>query len=82
MAAIYNNIMVQPFLRPCLVDGRKALFHKWTYGSLDDNLYGLVEMENGNVLMTKPDYICFLDTKSKMLDFANFFKEVDESEGN
>lgn len=80
-----NNTYIisnQLSLRPCLVNGQKALFHKWVHDSSNDNLYGLVEMENGNVHIIDPVYIRFLDTKSKMIDFANFFKEVDESESN
>lgn len=47
---------------------RKALFHKWVEYenkiSLIDqkSVYGLVEYENGEVALVKPEYIRFLDS--------------------
>lgn len=61
--------------RPCLVNGNvKALFHEWIGGTVND-LYALVEFEDGTLGAGQPQCIKFLDTKSKLLDFANFFKD-------
>ena len=45
-----------------------------------ENNMALVELENGDMITAEPECIIFLDTKSKMLDFANFFREVDTDE--
>lgn len=65
-----------PKLRPCLVNGEKALFHKWieskyfvepspmvggTIGGQVCNNFALIEYANGSVSVCKPENIVFLD---------------------
>ena len=55
-----SEIIVKPELRPCYVDGKKALFHKWvTDGTLDT--LALVEYENGRVAKVDTRYFKFAD---------------------
>lgn len=62
-------------LRPCLVDGEKALFHKWgtkieyisnglhqPYGTHEATV-GIIEYDNGNVATVHPSKIKFIDCK-------------------
>ena len=69
-------------MRPCSVDGKKALFHKWVHDYSNEKLFGLVEMEDGTVHLVDIVRINFLDTKSKMLDFVNFFTGEEYDENN
>lgn len=63
-------------LRPCLANGRKALFHKWieskyvvepspliggTVGGQVCNNFAIVEYPNGAVSVCNPEDIVFLD---------------------
>ena len=63
-------------LRPCLANGRKALFHKWieskyfveptltvggTIGGQVCNDFAIVEYSDGAVSVCKPEDIRFLD---------------------
>jgi hypothetical protein len=69
--------------RPCLVAGRKALFHRWadraelrgpsalgTPGGQLCLLLGVVEYEDGQVSEVYPDKIRFLDNKLAGYDFT------------
>ncbi len=69
--------------RPCLVAGRKALFHRWTEraelrmaSALGDpggqlcQLFGIVEYEDGQVSEVYPNKILFLDNKLAGYDFT------------
>lgn len=76
-----DSFFVQPKnnLRPCLVNGERALFHLWapqayvvepsimrdSPGGQVYNLWGLVEMENGSMQGVPPESIRFLDSKHK-----------------
>lgn len=68
--ASLSDITVKPELRPCLVNGKPALFHKWVHYT-DYNLAGkeiskpagLVEIENGQVINANPTSIRFIDNK-------------------
>lgn len=44
--------------RPCFVDGRKALFHRWTAYNVID--YAIVEYEDGTVDIVHPQSIRFV----------------------
>ncbi|MFL8888676.1 hypothetical protein [Helcococcus kunzii] len=63
-------------IRPCLVNGKKALFHKWieskyfvepspmvggTIGGQICNNFAIVEYDDGSVSVCKPENIVFLD---------------------
>jgi hypothetical protein len=65
------NISVE--LRPCLVSGKKALFHRWgsdiAFNGLNervgDIIIGIVEFEDGSVNTVYPVQIRFIDNKIK-----------------
>lgn len=89
-----NNIEIKNELRPCLVKGAKALFHKWVdyqkpvpggITPIDPPpgqikcTFGLVEYENGQVEEVSPNKIEFCDNKIKEYAFDEF-KETKEGE--
>lgn len=53
--------------RPCFVDGKKAIFHCWTFDreTLDkytrNGVYAIVEFEDGSVKTVNPFDIIFAD---------------------
>lgn len=68
--------MKELIIRPCLVNGKKALFHKWieskyfvepslviggTIGGQICNNFAIVEYSNGAVSVCNPEDIKFLD---------------------
>lgn len=73
------RFIVETALRPCLVNGKKALFHRWEDSStvmLPNNIigkaicggdiklvYGIIEDEKGQVGRVNPTAIQFLDNK-------------------
>lgn len=69
------NINIGSELRPCFVDYREALFHRWAEcdGCLVSGedcesiraIKGIVEYEDGHVDMVDPDEIRFIDDKFK-----------------
>lgn len=66
--ARFSDIEIKTELRPCLVKGKKALFHKWVHTK---NLFGqefevgIVEFIDGPVEEVTPDNIRFCDGKAK-----------------
>lgn len=76
-------------IRPCLVNGKKALFHKWieskyfvepsplvggTIGGQICNNFAIVEYSDGSVSVCNPEDIKFLDDV-----FSEYsFREVEE----
>lgn len=58
--------------RPCFVDGKKALFHRWTAYNVID--YAIVEYEDGTVDIVHPQSIRFVS--GKVEEFIN--KRYDE----
>lgn len=76
--ASLSSIEVKQELRPCLVNGKKALFHRWEeystvippsimvggHGGGEIKLvYGIIEDEKGQVGRVNPTAIQFLDNK-------------------
>ena len=70
-----------PKLRPCMVDGEKALFHRWEdYATVLEpspmvgghpggqlrETFAIVEMESGQVMEVKPTKVKFEDTSEYM----------------
>lgn len=62
--------------RPCIVEGKKAMFHDWTYesqivypsasygdhtGGVVSSTLGIVEFEDGTVKVVEPKEIKFVD---------------------
>lgn len=78
-----SGIAITVELRPCLVNGKKALFHKWTeeaqiqynqYYATANQLkttFGIIEFEDGQVASVAPYKIKFCDNKMK----EYYFKE-------
>lgn len=76
-----------PKLRPCTVDGVKALFHRWEdYAAVLEPspmvgghpggqiryTYAIVELEDGQVKEVKPSKVVFSDTSERMvMEIAN-----------
>lgn len=80
--ATFNGIEITHKLRPCIVNGCKALFHRWadradTYGASPLvggrpagqywNVFGIVEFEDGRTASIPIGEIRFLDTKGLMV---------------
>lgn len=78
MASLGHEIIIKHELRPCIVHGKKALFHEWSHvsqireamlrGSVSgvvSDTYGIVEYENGTVERVFPFDIKFTDGKIK-----------------
>ena len=63
--ASLSDITVKRELRPCLVNGTKALFHTWEHFWLADvkKVFGIIETENGQVIKVNPSSIQFIDNK-------------------
>lgn len=75
MRSFEPKITVKPRLRPCFVDGKRALFHRWVDHAnvVDESLlrgghpggqlwtvFGIVEFEDGTVKETYPSKIQFV----------------------
>lgn len=75
MANVGTDIIIKQEYRPCLVKGKKALFHKWLtkYDLIykSEHVKGLVEFENGHVGEFKSEDIQFCDNKIKEIYFEN-----------
>lgn len=71
---------VEVELRPCIVNDKKALFHKWSdrseivppsslrgghVGGVVSGTFGIIELENGTVKECYPHEVKFLDEKHK-----------------
>ena len=66
--ASLSDITIKQELRPCIVNNKKALFHKWihTKDLLGQELeLGLIEYENGQVAKITTNNIKFCDSKIK-----------------
>lgn len=64
-------------LRPCLVNGKKALFHIWEQrqetllsGAEIKTVFGIIEDEKGQVVRVNPTSIQFLDNKIREYCFV------------
>lgn len=86
MAKLSNEILIRQELRPCIVNNRKALFHKWNDksrivepspmvgghgGGVLKYTVGIIEYEGGVVTECFPSEIRFLDTKFMECCFEN-----------
>ena len=63
MTALNSEIKITNKLRPCLINGQKALFHRWADTTdilLNQSTKGIVEYENGQVRCVLPFEIKFL----------------------
>ncbi len=76
MASISSEVIIKNDLRPCYVDGKKALFHKWgeiSYivppspmvgghaGGVVKRTLAIVEYHDGTVAEVEPTSIIFAD---------------------
>lgn len=75
--ASFNDIEIKQELRPCYINGKKALFHLWIkkkdFIMQSEYIEGLVEFIDGTVEEIKADKIRFCDDKMK----EYVFKEGD-----
>ena len=68
-----SDITITIELRPCLANGKKALFHKWIkeFSDFDyasesgwtEKVYGLIEYEDGTLGKVNYENIQFVDEK-------------------
>ncbi len=71
--ASFNDIVIKQELRPCYINRKKALFHRWVHTK---NLLGqefevgIVEYENGQIEEVTPNNIKFCDDKLKEYSFT------------
>lgn len=80
MASLSSEIKIETELRPCLIDDKKGLFHRWCDisdiiepsimkgghgGGVIKYTVGLVELENGDIKKYLPEQIRFTDEKIK-----------------
>ena len=80
-----HDIEIKRQLRPCIVDGKKALFHCWQQrsepiepsplagghpGGIMQWTEGIVEMESGYVRCVLPKKIVFVDHPHAEYDFG------------
>lgn len=60
MAGLNGKITIEDSeYRPCIVNGRKGLFHKWGF---DGKTVGIVEFEGAPIAVVPPEKIQFLDS--------------------
>lgn len=96
MAGLGGTITVEGERRPCLVEGKPALWHRWTSrceivppsiykgGHLGGNIaacFALVEFEDGAVAEVNPERVRFLDTAAKLADgLGSYFTQQEAKE--
>lgn len=91
--AQYNGLsfQVKGLVRPCMVDDKKALFHRWSHkaqvvdpslaigghsGGRLEQTVAIVEYEDGTVAEVYPYRVKFLDTPWQMEEFeACYYRE-------
>ena len=97
MAGLDGVLEIRGMLRPCLVNGRKALFHRWMErrwlvdasplqgghpGGLCAMTMALVEDERGQIREVYPREVHFLDTHWQMAEFeACYYREEHKEDG-
>lgn len=81
------NLVIQDDTRPCMIDDRKAIWHRWMTrkevippspmlgghggGEIQDT-FALVEFEDGTIGEVLPYKVRFLDSGGKFAQFAHF----------
>lgn len=70
------NIEIKQSLRPCIVNGQKALFHCWENNSYT---FGIIEREDGTVHECYPDEIRFVDNAFSGIFFGKAVSDEDEN---
>lgn len=93
MACLSSTITITKELRPCLVDGKRALWHEWTTrreivppsimtgghgGGQISATFALVEYEDGTVAEVYPSRVRFLDTACKMAEVEGAYMLAEE----
>ena len=77
----FNEVVIKTSeYRPCIVNGKKALFHRWNeYINVvkeSKYIFGMVEYEDGTVEEVAPHLIKFLD--HNLFNEINFNDKVEE----
>lgn len=77
---------IETELRPCLINGKKALFHNWSnksqivdpspfvgghQGGVLEYTVGIIEYEDGQVCECMPSQIKFIDSKMERYYFKD-----------
>lgn len=87
MAALESEITVKMEMRPCMVKGRKALFHRWISRSeiVEPSISGgggftawtaaIVEYEDGTCAEVAPQHIKFLNSPHYEFIEFNYYAE-------
>ena len=79
MASIGNEIIVKQECRPCWVNGKKGLFHRWLVKkniiTQGEYAVGIIEFENGVIREINSENIFFCDRKIKEYGFNNKERE-------
>ena len=90
MAGLNGKITIEQELRPCIVDGQKALFHRWMdiskvippsplkgghSGGTIREVFGIIERDDGSVSECYPYEIRFIDGK---IEESAFMEEEDQ----
>lgn len=74
MAGMNNDFIIKPELRPCIVNGQKALFHQWIKAKdilQSEYPKGIIEYKNGQVATVGYYDIKFIDNKITEYSFDN-----------
>lgn len=69
MANLGSDIYIKAELRPCIVNKKKALFHRWLVEGPDRETFGLIEQENGVVCRCYPHEVRFCDNLAAQYAF-------------
>lgn len=73
MASLDSIIKIESEVRPCYVEGKKALFHKFSHEKSpifnDEYDFAIVEYEDGKIDKVSPKKITFCDGKINQYAF-------------
>lgn len=90
------DINIKFELRPCMVNGQKALFHAWTQhaeivppspmigghsGGQISQMLGIIEREDGTIHKCYADEIRFLDSGNAFYEYDLYFNSEEERSG-
>lgn len=77
MAGLNGRITIEGSeYRPCLIGGRKHLFHKWGFNG---ETVAIVESEDGRIHAALPENVKFLDSGNYFHRFM-FWREENDDE--
>ena len=95
MASMNTTFTIREHLRPCMVNNKPALWHRWTTrseiippsalrgGHSGGNItacYALIEYKDGQVEEVYPGCVRFLDTEDELREGLEYYFEKQEVE--